>query len=88
MGLKKWLKDRSEKHGFSLEDDSFDVVKIENVDFHKGTDGNRVTILAVTYEGKLTVTDQELFNEMLIGGMGRGKAYGMGLMTIVRGTGV
>ena len=40
---------------------------------------------AVTYEGVLQVTDAERFRAMLCQGMGRGKAYGLGLMTVMRG---
>ena len=39
---------------------------------------------AVTYEGVLTVTDTELFCKALTEGIGRGKAYGMGLLTVAR----
>ena len=41
-------------------------------------------LLAVTYEGVLTVTDTELFCKALTEGIGRGKAYGMGLLTVAR----
>ena len=44
-----------------------------------------VTLLAVTYEGVLQVTDAERFRAMLCQGMGRGKAYGLGLMTVMHG---
>lgn len=44
-----------------------------------------VTLLAVTYEGVLQVTDPEQFRALLCQGMGRGKAYGLGLMTVMRG---
>ena len=44
-----------------------------------------VTLLAVTYEGILQVTDAEQFRALLCQGMGRGKAYGLGLMTVMRG---
>lgn len=42
-----------------------------------------VTLLAVTYEGVLQVTDPEAFKALLCEGVGRGKAYGLGLMTII-----
>ena len=44
-----------------------------------------MTLLAVTYEGILQVTDPEQFRALLCQGMGRGKAYGLGLMTILHG---
>ena len=31
----------------------------------------------------LTVTDAELFKKLLTEGIGRGKAYGLGLMTVI-----
>lgn len=36
-----------------------------------------------TYEGVLTVTDRERFTKMLTEGIGRQKAYGCGMMTVV-----
>lgn len=80
---KEWLLKKSEKRGFSLEEDSFDVVRSCWQRFSRK--GERtVSILSVTYEGILTVTDPELLRASLIEGIGRGKAYGMGLMTLVR----
>ena len=38
---------------------------------------------SVTFEGILTVTDAARFRETLTQGLGRGKAYGNGLMTVV-----
>ena len=43
-----------------------------------------MTLLSVTYDGILTVTDPEKFRVSMINGIGRGKAYGNGLLTIVR----
>ena len=79
---KKWLLDRAEKHGFLLREDEFDVVHSQWYTFQKGI--NRAVLFAATYEGGLTVTDSDLFRDVLINGIGHGKAYGMGLMTIVR----
>lgn len=81
---KEWLLERAEKHGFSLRPDTFQTVESEWKIFRKGSERNRVTLLAVTYEGLLRVTDEELFCKTLTGGIGRGKAYGMGLLTVVR----
>lgn len=53
--------------------------------FQKGKEQgkNKVSIKGVTYEGILKVYDEEKFKELLVAGIGRGKAYGMGLLTIV-----
>lgn len=78
-----WLRDQAEKHGFALEDTSFSVTGKQTYHFEKN--GTRpVTLLAVTYEGILQVTDPEPFKAMLCEGVGRGKAYGLGLMTLLR----
>ncbi len=80
---KQWLLERAEKHGFSLTDERFTVVESRWLRFRKGADGRRpVTLLSVTYEGILTVTDVDSFRETLVNGMGRGKAYGLGLLTV------
>ena len=51
--------------------------------FHKGASRQTVSIRSVTYEGALAVTDAELFKKLLTEGIGRGKAYGLGLMTVI-----
>ena len=79
----KWLADRAENHGFSLGPDEFRVTKSRSYSFSKHGE-RRVTLLSVTYDGILTVTDPEKFRVSMINGIGRGKAYGNGLLTIVR----
>ncbi len=81
---KQWLLDRAAKHGFALTEDSFTVTRVQWRHFAKR--GTRpVSLLAVTYEGVLQVTDPEAFRNLLCQGMGRGKAYGLGLLTVMRG---
>ena len=36
-----------------------------------------------TYEGNLTITDSKKFKALLVGGMGKKKAYGFGMMTVI-----
>ena len=80
----QWLLEQAGKHGFALTEGAFRVTRKQTCHFRKN--GKRpVTLLAVTYEGILQVTDPEAFREMLCQGIGRGKAYGLGLMTILHG---
>ncbi len=37
----------------------------------------------VSYEGLLKVSDADLFKKLLVNGIGKEKAYGMGLMTVI-----
>lgn len=80
-----WLRKRAGKHGFMMEEGGFRVVGNDWHIFHKREEKDRyVSLREVSYEGVLTVTDVEKFKELLCRGMGRGRAYGMGLLTIMR----
>lgn len=50
--------------------------------FKKSRATKPVTLLTVTYDGLLEITDVEAFRRTLICGLGRAKAYGCGLMTL------
>ncbi|MDO5142113.1 MAG: type I-E CRISPR-associated protein Cas6/Cse3/CasE [Eubacteriales bacterium] len=80
----RWLLDRAQKHGFQLTENSFAVTGNKWYLFRKGTTHDSVSLLAVTYEGLLQVTDAEAFRTTLCQGIGHGKAYGMGLLTVIR----
>lgn len=86
---KQWLLERSVKNGFSVKESEFDVTKSYWQRFYKGSERKKpLTILTVTYEGILTVTDADLFRKTLMEGIGREKAFGMGMLTVVRPGGV
>ena len=81
----QWLMDRAEKHGFHLQPDEFSVVESRWFSFVKGNEGlKKVVFHAVTFEGVLTVTDEALLRDALQNGIGREKAYGCGMMTVLR----
>ena len=79
----EWLKKQAVKNGFALADGEWLVTGSKWYIFKKNRESkNTVKICAVTYEGILTVTDSDAFRKALIGGIGREKAYGMGLLTV------
>lgn len=81
----QWLLEKAPKHGFALTKGQFMPVQEQWYQFRKPQEGNRpVSLLSVTFEGRLTVTDAELFRRTLMEGIGRAKAYGMGMLTVVR----
>ena len=41
----------------------------------------------MAFEGRLKVEDADVFKDALVNGIGREKAYGMGLLTIARNGG-
>ncbi|KRL96879.1 type I-E CRISPR-associated protein Cas6/Cse3/CasE [Levilactobacillus hammesii] len=91
---RKWLIDRAEKSGFQLvkqqsainPDDtptwSFDIVGREWPMLHRKA-GHGVRLSRVTFEGLLRVSDADTFKQTLTKGIGREKAFGMGLMTVI-----
>ena len=81
----EWLLQRCQKYGFALDPAQFMVVGSQWRRFYKGAQRqSRVTILAVSYEGLLTVTDADRFCQTLREGLGRGKAFGLGMLTVMR----
>ena len=81
----KWLLDRCEAHGFSINPEEAIVTKSQWQRFYKGDQRKKpVSLLSVTFEGILTVTDAARFRRTLVEGIGRGKAFGLGLLTVIR----
>lgn len=82
----EWLKTKAVANGFELVDDNCFVLANEWKNFYKNAKGKdmRVRLLLVSFEGILRVTDVDAFRNALIGGIGRGKAYGAGMLTISR----
>ena len=78
----KFLLDRSEKNGFELEENGFQIVeKSHPILRRKGT--RHIKLNKVVYEGKLKIIDKEKFLKILTHGMGREKAYGFGMITVI-----
>ncbi len=80
----KWLVRQAEKRGFSVYTDTLRILDPVWKSFQKRSDDHKykVHIFQVTFEGYLKVEDAGLFKKTLIEGVGRGKAYGMGLLTV------
>lgn len=74
-----WLARKAEQHGFTLVQATVAATgTTERV--HSYTTGR--TFQGVLYEGRLVVRDPERFREALAGGVGPGKAFGFGLLTV------
>lgn len=86
-----WLKRKGEEAGFRLTDARIKEA-VENAHVHssskqfgrRGRNDKKMTFGAVVFEGILQVTDAEKFTESLKTGIGTGKAYGFGLMSIAK----
>ena len=73
---------RAEKNGFSLNPDDF-VIKERKFGTLKKKGTRDTPISQVTYEGILKVIDSERFKKTLCEGIGKKKAYGCGLLTVI-----
>ena len=85
--LGEFFFDRTEKNGFSVNKNELAITNIGKKLFRRkkedGEKETRVNLVSATFEGILMVTDEERFRETLVMGIGRKKAYGFGLLTII-----
>lgn len=77
-----WLLRQRADAGFCCEPQDVNVLHSNLVTLHPGAPGRAVLFHQVWYSGVLTVTDQERFRRTLTEGLGHGRGFGMGLMTI------
>lgn len=85
--LGEFFLDRTEKNGFLVNKNELAITNIGKKLFRRKKEGGgketRVNLVSATFEGILTVTDEGKFRETLVMGIGRKKAYGFGLLTII-----
>ena len=84
-GQLAWLDRQGELHGFSVERDPQGVpqVRLGEVGSKRfSRDKATVTLNKVRFDGVLTVHDADALRAALVSGIGRGKAYGLGLLTL------
>ena len=79
--LYEWLADRAGAAGFSVGRDSLNI-QPGYIDVKKGAGGHGHRLRSVHYEGILEVTDCETLLKTLVRGIGPGKAFGFGLISV------
>ena len=84
---RQWLIDRSERAGFRIpigvQKEPQLVVKDRQVR-RFSRDGRMVTLAIATFDGLLEVTNPHALRSAMCRGIGSGKAYGCGLLTLAR----
>jgi CRISPR system Cascade subunit CasE len=81
--LSDWLSHKGEKSGFSISQDSLDI-NVGFIYFQKREEDHR-RLRSVCYNGILKVTDRQAFMKTIESGIGSGKAFGFGLLSVARG---
>lgn len=82
-------KNRAERNGFRVAIDKRTgeprllVSDIRTMTFRQGRDGRRITLAKARYDGLLEVTDADALRHALVYGIGHGKGFGCGMLTIV-----
>lgn len=91
----QWLVRKAQAHGFCIPSlESFDLVdegairpdvRITQEQMLRGKrrDGTQISIFSVLFDGILAVDEPDKFRQCLAGGIGHGKAMGLGLLSVV-----
>ena len=80
-----WILSRSEPNGFRIAsgvDGEPDLIIHRRSTETFRRNGSMVTMRIATYDGRLEVTDPDMLRRTLVRGLGHGKAYGCGLLTL------
>jgi CRISPR system Cascade subunit CasE len=79
----EYFEKHSEKWGFSLVDNNYQIIQ-RDFPLLRKKGGQSVKLVSASYEGVLTIIDVATFKKTLTEGVGREKAYGFGLMTVIQ----
>ena len=80
--IEQWFKAHAPKSwGFSVNPGNLQTGQLSVQTFEKS--GNTITHGSATLKGELTVIDQDCFTKSFTQGIGRGRAFGFGLLQIV-----
>ena len=87
--LKTWFVQRAEANGFEVAPEGFDIAELRDYCFSKNAEAYNsnsamVRFKSATFEGILKVSNIESLKQALCSGIGKDKAYGCGLLTLVR----
>lgn len=82
--IKKWLQDRSENNGFTVNTNDFSAHTMTTSFYKNKRSESKVTLQETMYQGVLEIVDTELFKKTLVMGIGKAKSYGCGLITLSR----
>lgn len=76
----KWFTEQGEKHGFKPKS----VIRLTSgrLATHRGKAGDRITVGTALLEGILLVSDVEALRHAVRAGLGHGKAWGLGLLSL------
>lgn len=77
---RQWMERKASQGGFSIT--SLRVVPHNVVEGEKKADKTGLMFTSITYDGTLSITDPERFRDTLEDGVGSGKGFGFGLLSV------
>jgi CRISPR system Cascade subunit CasE len=77
-----WFHRKAEQYGF--QPNSVDSIPVPNITGSKGKGSGRIKIFAVLLQGQLQVVNREKFITAICQGIGKGRSYGCGLLSIAK----
>jgi CRISPR system Cascade subunit CasE len=77
-----WLERQAARSGFEILE--IDTVPVPDIYGRKPKVSAPIKIISVLFQGVLRITEIELFRQALQQGIGRGRAYGCGLLSIAK----
>ena len=84
----EWIKRKGSQHGFQLaplnpdDDNALDVLIRSNSRLTGRKGETRITVAGAVFEGRLVVQDADRFRHAVVHGIGPGKAFGFGLLSL------
>jgi CRISPR system Cascade subunit CasE len=75
-----WLERKGEQNGFQLL--GLDVIPVPNLYGRKSSNPGAIKIVSALYQGTLEILDAEAFKQAVRHGIGRGRSYGCGLLSL------
>lgn len=79
-----WLERQGVGHGFKLL--ATIRAECERLQARQTSTGRRITLQSALFEGHLVPTDPTLLSHAILSGLGHGKAWGLGLLSVARST--
>lgn len=83
QSLEEWLRKKEKDLGVQFY--SMSIVDEGYITGSRGRENHRLNLKTALYDALLTVTDVHLFEKALSQGIGSGKAFGCGLLSLARG---
>jgi len=83
QSLEEWLRKKEKNLGVQFH--SMSIVDEGYITGSRGKESHRLNLKTALYDGLLTVTDAQLLEKSLTQGIGPGKAFGCGLLSLARG---